>query len=352
MQYETIKPYIEKRLVTERKHPKDPNLSIFCYTKHCMYESAWDEVTMQCRGLILNTATGEIVARPFKKFFTYGQFNISIPKETPLVSAKFDGSLGILYFLNDEPYIATKGGFDNDHALWATEWFRNHVPQWDWKYWQSTSTELFEIVYPGNKIIVDYGWSGLVRLGAVEKHTGKFYPLLENSELEEGFKTAPYIPATDKQKDLDYLSNMNIENEEGFVLYYPKANKHIKIKFEEYMRLHKIITQVSKIGIWESMRYGTSMERVLKDVPDEFFDWVKAEKKKIQDDYDEIYDCCGSYFESIQLKDWTRKEQALFINKEVPKKYRGIVFTMMDGGDYKDLIYKRIRPKGQGQYIT
>ena len=145
---------------------------------------------------------------------------------------------------------------------------------------------------------------------------------------------------------------MNIENEEGFVLYYPKANKHIKIKFEEYMRLHKIMTQVSKIGIWESMRFGTSMERVLKDVPDEFFDWVRDEKKKIQDDYDEIYKVCSKCVESEVFKDLTRKQQAEYIQNTVPKQYRGIVFMMIDGKDYKDLIYKHIRPKGQGQYIT
>src|SRR5690348_16903958 len=100
MNYEIIKPYIEKKLVSEGVHPENPDVRIFNYTQHCQFEGAWDEVTKQCRGLILNVKTGEVIAKPFPKFFNYGEYTgkgWTLPKGKCTVTEKLDGSLGILY---------------------------------------------------------------------------------------------------------------------------------------------------------------------------------------------------------------------------------------------------------------
>jgi len=52
--YEEIKPYIEKKLVSEQVHPEAPNLHIFNYTQACQFSQSWDDVTRQCRGLIMD----------------------------------------------------------------------------------------------------------------------------------------------------------------------------------------------------------------------------------------------------------------------------------------------------------
>lgn len=76
--YQTIKPYIEKKLISEQAHPENPDVRIFNYTQTCQFDKKWDEVTMQCRGLIMNIKTGEILARPFPNFFkTYWETGIT-----------------------------------------------------------------------------------------------------------------------------------------------------------------------------------------------------------------------------------------------------------------------------------
>ena len=58
--YEDIKPYIEKGLISEQSHPEDENVRVFNYTHACQYEKAWDKITNQCRGLIMNIKNGDI----------------------------------------------------------------------------------------------------------------------------------------------------------------------------------------------------------------------------------------------------------------------------------------------------
>jgi RNA ligase len=59
--------------VSRRFHPEFPELAILNYTEKTAYEGKWNEVTLKSRGLIYNTDTFEVLARPFKKFFNYGQ---------------------------------------------------------------------------------------------------------------------------------------------------------------------------------------------------------------------------------------------------------------------------------------
>src|SRR5690349_16609824 len=84
--------------VRSQTHPALP-LRIFNYSEKTQYERMWNPVTRTCRGLIINDETGEIVARPFPKFFNYGEpategLDTSGPACT---TDKMDGSLGIMY---------------------------------------------------------------------------------------------------------------------------------------------------------------------------------------------------------------------------------------------------------------
>jgi len=67
MNLETLHRYYEDGLLYNQTHPTLP-LTIWNYTEKVQYEGLWDEVTLQCRGLVTDD-NGNIVARPFKKFF-------------------------------------------------------------------------------------------------------------------------------------------------------------------------------------------------------------------------------------------------------------------------------------------
>ena len=111
---------INDKLVSIQKHP-EVDLFIYNYTPKVQYEKLWNEITLQTRGLILDSEMN-IIARPFGKFFNLEERQLDeIPKESFEVYEKMDGSLGILYWLNNLPYIATRGSFTSEQSVHATE---------------------------------------------------------------------------------------------------------------------------------------------------------------------------------------------------------------------------------------
>lgn len=140
---EALRDLEKKKLVSCQRHPFAP-LSIWNYTAKCQYERAW--------------------------FFNLGEHQGPLPTSPFRVLDKLDGSLGILYGLGSQQGIATRGSFTSDQAKRATGIFlaryRNYQPP------QGT-TAVFEIIYPENRIVVDYAQeSDLYHLGLVDNATG------------------------------------------------------------------------------------------------------------------------------------------------------------------------------------
>lgn len=337
MEYEKIKPYIESGLVSEQRHPECEDLAIFNYTQKCQFDQAWDEVTRQCRGLIMNVKTGEVIARPFPKFFNYGEHvskGWAIPTTVPEIYEKLDGSLGIMYTLNGKTWIATRGSFMSDQAQWATQWWREN--KGDEPYGNDV-THLFEIIYPQNRIVVNYDFSGLVHLASINTKTGLTVP---NAIIP--VRHARQIPAT----SIEELSKLDEPNSEGFVVFYPEENVRMKIKFPEYVRLHKLITGVSEIAIWEHMKEGKSLDDLLDKVPDEFFKWVREVQYDLKCKFLDIERVASDAVEVAKQAE-TRKDQADIITKT---KYPGVAFSMLDKKDYQSIIWKMVRPHGRSSF--
>lgn len=336
MNYDIIKPYIEKGLVSEQAHPENEAVRIFNYTQECQFSKGWDDVTRQCRGLIMNVDTGEVIARPFPKFFNYQEHIANgwpVPAETPIVSEKLDGSLGILYHLNGKAWIATRGSFKSDQALWATDWWRKNMGTTV----EDGFTHLFEIIYPENRIVVSYDFSGLVHLASLDTQTSRPSSITLYDMTGKPVRAAKQIATT----SLEALAEMDEPNSEGFVCYFPTANTRMKIKFPEYVRLHKIMTGLSEIGIWEGLANGNKVD--LADVPDEMFNWIKSVEGRLQAQVDAIEsDAYAAVKEAEELP--TRKEQAEVITKGT--KYPGVAFAMLDKKDWEAIAWKMVRPKG------
>ncbi|MFJ7280503.1 RNA ligase [Kitasatospora sp. NPDC098663] len=132
--------------VREQTHPTLP-LRIFNYAEKAVFEREWNEVTLQCRGLVIDPQ-GRILARPYAKFFNYSEhpectFGLD---DTVVVTDKLDGSLGILYPLPDGGHaIATRGSFASDQALHATKVWQERYA--DTASVKSGVTYLFEIIF-------------------------------------------------------------------------------------------------------------------------------------------------------------------------------------------------------------
>ncbi len=113
-----LQQMVNERMVNVVKHPSQ-NLFIYNYSAKTQYYKVWNVITLIARGLILDE-NFNIIARPFRKFFNLNEHSpAEIPSHPFVVQEKLDGSLGILYWINDKPFIATRSSFDSKQAIHA-----------------------------------------------------------------------------------------------------------------------------------------------------------------------------------------------------------------------------------------
>lgn len=323
-----LKEMISKNYVRVNKHPLH-DLYIYNYTAKAQYDSVWNEITLSCRGLILD-GNDKVVARPFAKFFNLGEIkDLQLPNLPFEVFDKLDGSLGILYWINETPFIASRGSFSSEQSDRANEMLHEKYRS-AWSLLDKNKTYVFEIIYPENRIVVDYGnEEKLVLLAIIDTQSGAEFPL-----EDIGF---PLVEKYDGIQDLDLLKAMNNDNKEGFIIKFSNDFR-VKIKFEEYLRLHRIVTQVSSLNIWEYLKTKQSMEEILERVPDEFFEWVKLTKSELESEFAKIENQCKNEFKVLD----SIKETALYFQTCA---HPGVLFSMLHNRDYSPIIWMKIRPK-------
>ena len=168
-----LEKYIEDGYVSKRKHPRLP-IYILNYTAKTQFEWNFSEVTLACRGLVVDEDY-EVLARPFSKFFSLEQLEgtdvvASRLKQSVQVMDKVDGSLGIIFKYNNEIVVSTRGSFESDQAIKATELVDRHYK----KLIKEGFTYLVEIVYPENSIVLSYGTlEDLILLSVIDTITGE-----------------------------------------------------------------------------------------------------------------------------------------------------------------------------------
>ena len=296
-----IEEQVSQGWINKQKHPTR-DLYIYNYSNATQFESHWTDETRACRGLILD-GQGRIAARPFPKFFNLDQLESVgdvLPAEPFEVFDKLDGSLGILYH-GDGWQIATRGSFTSEQAQLAQQMFDAVV----WKKVAPNYTLLFEIIHPQNRIVVDYGKRAeLVLLAAVHTATGEELPYSELADF--GF---PVVKRFDGLTDFEAIKSIQTPNAEGFVIRFAGGYR-VKVKFEEYKRLHRLLTGVTPRHIWEHLRDGHGIDSLIEKTPDEFHDWVMDVVSDIDQNYLAIEDECKAAFRSDFA---TRKDAAAYI---------------------------------------
>lgn len=192
-------------------------------------------------------------------------------------------------------------------------------------------TYLFEIIYPENRIVVDYGARReLVLLAVIETATGR-----EHTVPDAGF---PVARRYEDVHDLPSLQRQQWDNTEGFVVRFASGLR-VKVKCAEYVRLHHLLTGVTeKMVLEEYLMTGADMESLYERVPDEFNAWLRRTVRNFYAQYTQIEQTARQIFTSTSAT--TRKEYAAVFT-QTP--YRTVLFQMLDGRDYKQLIWKMIK---------
>lgn len=268
--YDEIFALLDQKLITRRKHPDLP-LYIHNYSASAQHLpiSEWTPALCDCRGLILDDL-GNVVARGFRKFWNLEQVLDKIPSgEGFTVWEKLDGSLGIVCEWNGHLVIATRGSFESDQAVWAKRYMGA------WKPPVAGMTYLFELIFPQNRIVVDYGSEEKMTLLAVLDEHGADRDEIFNDV--EWFHRAKCFDGLRNIAELEACEqDAGHAGHEGFVIRWHSGFR-AKVKFAEYKRLHRLITQCSTRTIWEMLRTGADTTELLDRVPEDFKAWANEQ---------------------------------------------------------------------------
>jgi len=333
--FDQLPQLLADRVISARPHSHLP-LLIYNYTIKAVFTPPvdWTEPMRDCRGLVLDRA-GNIVARPFRKFWNYSQVLDKVPANEPFtVWEKLDGSLGIIASWEGRRVVATRGSFDSDQAKWLAAWLDREHPD----FMPGDETWLAEIVYPGNRIVVDYGQREDAVLLAVMAPDGT-----ERTDLFE--RATRFRKARRFEGIADFsvvTSDPRFAGEEGFVVKWA-SGLMAKIKADEYSRLHRLLTQCSNRTIWELLRTGKGVGEIVDRVPAEFADWVNktadgliADRAAVEAEARRLFDSAGPDVMA------TRKDFAAWATKQ---KNPSLLFGLLDGRDIGDACWKLVEPK-------
>ena len=331
---------LASKLIAKHSHPVLP-LDIYNYTPESQTVpiADWTPAMCDCRGLIL-THDGGVVGRPFRKFWNYDQMLAHIPAGEPFtVWEKLDGSLGIVCNYDGQCVIATRGSFTSEQAKFATTWFDTNFPYFVPIFGE---TFLFEILFPSNRIVVDYGQRAeCVLLAMLDNITG------DNCtwafDWDESFTHARVFNGI---TDFSVVNtDPQFAGEEGFVIQYASGLR-VKIKAVEYVRLHRLITQVSSKSIWDLLRTGTGIAELVDHVPAEFAKWVHVTALDLMTEFDTIRLHAEHVFENAPDEQATddRNARKKFAAWAVTTDHPRLMFALLDNRPIDQLIWKMVEP--------
>lgn len=341
---ENIEKLIDLGYIRRRKHPYH-NLWLLSHTKKCRIGNNWTNETLTCNGLIVD-AENFIVERPFSKVREFNR--IQIPNTQFTTSVKHDGIMGILYFIGNEPYIATKSGFSNKIAMKATEIFRRkyrHVFEVMWLE-TSTYTYVFEIICKETKFIVDYkGEEDLVLLARINKDTG------EDGDLGVVEKIGLRIAKPVEFNNIDQMLATAASNQEGYVMLFNNGLR-VNVKFPEYRRLYPLLTGISLWDIWTCLSGKIPYSKSLIDVPRDFLTWIQKSESNFANRYRDTDEYCKRRSKLIRNMIFRDDAQIRVVIQREPK-YENIITLYLEErfGAYERAIWQAIKPAKKVTYI-
>ncbi len=374
---------------------EDEHFIGFKYNDPTTYSRDWDDVTLNARGIAFDKKTGEIVARPFFKFFNYQELINGNGEKTEIlekseahgfhfnaglkfrVMDKLDGSLGIIFWnkYDKKWQVKTGGSFNSDQAVWAQKWFDEHV---DTSIMYHNLTYCVEILCDADLHPISYDKEELVLLSVILNATGEELPLedIQKSAKHMGIRTADIIEFQNFDEVIPYATALP-KDKEGVVVTFENGFK-VKLKGKEFLDLQRIFHSYSEKTIWEKFSfivkaeighdsYGEACRGLLADfleyiekIPEEMPDLAKYADNLTATFFADLLACKNTAMK-LTAEHTDRKEIWEAAQTETEKKYllpavMGMVSTILKMGKenvvwedlcttkVKETIYRALKP--------
>lgn len=315
----------------------------------------------ECRGLILDAHSFDIVCYPFQKFGNYGEsYCPQIDWSSSYCTEKIDGSLIKVVKLGDSLLVSTNGTIDAykaplqeqigctaksfgelfDQALvkqCAADCIADGLcldaadPVAYAKWWLMSQldedvTYMFELTSPFNKVVVPWHDVNLHFIGVRDNVSG-CEQLFSSHKLAKLFDVPRVYQLHSLQACIDAAAQLG-PDAEGYVVLDKHFNR-IKVKSVLYCSLH----HMKNNGVFSYERavevvQTNELGEVLTYFPEfaEHLNGVKDKMSALAEQLDSAWNAFSSYTDTLV----TRKDKALAIQKEFGPKLSGVGFALLD----------------------
>jgi RNA ligase len=307
-------------------------------------------VRRECRGLIFNTETGNLISHPYHKFFNAGekeetQLNKINLYEPHIVLEKLDGSM-IRPIPTPEGFrLGTKAGITS--VAMNAEVFvadKPHYARFIHKCLLMNVTPLFEWCSNKNRVVIDYPEDNLILTAMRYNDTGKYV----DYEVMKNYGTSWSIPVV---QAVDGLAVQNIElfvkqvreweSEEGVVVRFDNGGM-VKIKADDYVLRHK-----SKEAINQEKNV---LQTLLDDAVDDLVPLLTPEDGERIQRFQKAFlagleDVCTDIHDLYKQidKGQDQKEYATMAVPSVLPQYQPFMYKLRKGFPVRDLVIEQIR---------
>lgn len=207
-------------------------------------------IRRECRGIKFDAVTGDIIARPFEKFFNVGERSDTILEAigdvTPTeITLKFDGSMVHGAIDNDgEVVLMTRKG-RTEEALKAEALLTDDLRRFISDTHKIGSTAIFEFTSPDNRIVVPYDESSLTLLAVRNRTTGEYteYAALTETARNYGVDYTLRVKPYPVRQLVELVRTWEVE--EGIVAVLPSGQR-VKIKADAYVLKHRAKDRLSR----------------------------------------------------------------------------------------------------------
>ena len=321
------------------------------------------ELVRECRGLILDEDTREIVSFPFTKFFNFGEPNAAnVDWATARCGEKIDGSLVKIVNVGDNLLISTNGtilaceapvakqigcryqSFGDivadvlDDVLEKSGWQKKLQEEGLCALWEESYTYMFELCSPWTRVVVPHKENKLYFLGKRNNQTFEETYFTDDPVFSKLFSVPKVYPLKSFDECIAATKDMPWD-EEGYVVCDANFNR-IKIKSPAYLVVHRLKGN----GV---MSYERALDLIRLNETDEilaYFPEFKEHIETIKAKYDAMLDDLASL--ERRMKDWMeeagiadkpwlvksggkmRKDLAAWAFKNT--KLTGVVFALAD----------------------
>lgn len=296
------------------------------------------KLVRECRGLVLDEDTKEIVSFPFTKFGNMGEsYCPDIDWKSASVLQKVDGSLIKIVRLDDKLLISTNGTILADNAPVAEQvgckyksfgeiardiLDKKYVAYYDF---EEGKTYMFELVSPYTRVVISYPKADLYFLGERDNKTFQETLPYDDKHVSSFFKMPEQFNLHSVDECIAATKAMPWD-EEGYVVVDKNFNR-VKIKSPAYVAVHNLCNN-------HVMSYARAIELVRTNEIDEVCSYFEEFRPALEE-------CKTKFWQLVEEseKAWdkylkvdasleTRKDKAIWITKNF--KIPGLAFGLLD----------------------